>query len=48
MPELGEWLIVIIIAVCVAASGMVLAWLVARSEMRRSLGGGPQNNSEEM
>jgi hypothetical protein len=50
MPEtsLGEWLSAIIISVCVAATGIVLAWFVARSEMRRRLGGGSQNNSEEM
>ena len=50
MPEtsLGEWLSVIIISVGVAATGMVLAWVVARSEMRRRLGSGSQNSSEEM
>ena len=45
--SLGEWLSVIIISVGVAATGMVLAWVVARSEMRRRLGGTAQN-SEEM
>jgi hypothetical protein len=51
MPEtvtsLGEWLSVIIISVGVAAAGIVLAWVVARSEMRRRLGGETQNPSEE-
>jgi hypothetical protein len=42
-----EWLSVIIIPVGVAATGIVLAWAVARSDMRRRLGGGPQQNSEE-
>jgi hypothetical protein len=45
--SLGDWLSVIIISVGVAATGIVLAWVVARSEMRRRLGGGAQNNSEE-
>ena len=45
---LGEWLSVIIISVGVAATGIALAWVVATSEMRRRLGGGAQNNSEEM
>jgi hypothetical protein len=46
--SLGEWLSVVIISVGVAVTGFVLAWLVARSEMRRSLGGGAQKDSEEM
>jgi hypothetical protein len=37
----------IIISVGVVATGIVLAWVVARSEMRRRLGGTAQN-SEEM
>ena len=35
---LGEWLSVIIISVGVVATGIVLAWVVARSEMRRLKG----------
>jgi hypothetical protein len=46
--SLGEWLSVIIISVGVAATGFVLAWAVARSEMRRRLGGEAQKNSKEM
>ena len=46
--RLGEWLSVIIISVGIGATGIVLAWVVARSEMRRRLGGGAQNDSEEM
>jgi hypothetical protein len=46
--SLGEWLSVIIISVSIAATGIVLAWVVARSEMRRRLGGAAQKDSEEM
>ena len=45
--SLGDWLSVIIISVVVAATGIVLAWVVARSEMRRRLGREAQENSEE-
>jgi hypothetical protein len=46
--SLGEWLSVIIISVGVAPAGIVLAWVVAKSEMRRRLGGGAQKDSEEI
>jgi len=42
------WLSVIIVSVGIAATGIVLAWVVARSEMRRRLGGGARKDSEEM
>jgi hypothetical protein len=46
--SLGEWLSVVSISVGVAATGVVLAWVVARSEMRRRLGGEARRDSEEM
>jgi hypothetical protein len=46
--SLGEWLSLIIISVGVAVTGFVLAWVVARSEMRRRPGGGAQKDSDEM
>jgi hypothetical protein len=45
--ELGAYLECIALDHGMAATGIVLAWVVARSEMRRRLGGGAQNNSEE-
>jgi hypothetical protein len=43
----GDWLSVVIISVGCAATGTMLAWVVARSEMRRRLGGEAPKNSDE-